>query len=701
MDYLRVLARNRRLMFLVMAAALLGAFAYGVLSTPMYQGKVTIHVQANAPVYVPSIKDVESRADAETFYSTQLDIIRSRAVAEAVVKKLDERERAALLTPSLSERLLGAVGRLRQTILGDSPSAARESQAGAGETPSTRRVVTTVKQNLQVFRRKDSELLELSYDAPSAELAAHVANLAAEAYRSTQENQRLQVSERVQNWLSSQLGDLRSELEQSEKAVQEYKKKHGLLDSGDLNELKGKKLSTVSQDLLDARAKRIRAESRYKQVQNADDADAVVAVLDNPVVQQLRMQQAKLQAELDQLSTRYGERAPKVQSVRAELQSTTSKLRSEIARAKASLRKSYREAKATEKRLEQSQADVNEGVRSQSDETLELAKLEREAETNRQLYQAFRNRMKETRLAGTMGAPGIRVIDAARPSGSPFSPNFPRLLGIAGLLSFFIAVGLAFLRENLRRTVHTPQAAEQRFHFRSLGVVPRVSLRRPATLPRLASLDPGCEFTEAVGAIRTRLQIAGGEGGPQVMLVTSALPSEGKSTLSSNLASSYSQLERTLLIDADLRRGSVSSEWKSAGLSDFVLGRAQLNACVGQDNVSPNLFVMGKGQATANPLDFFAAPELASALAELRRHFQRIVIDTAPVLSVSDVELMGRFTDGAVVAVRAGRSPTEAVTETLRRLYQAGVPVLGLALTQVDMKEISHYGGYSYGYGAS
>lgn len=700
LEYLRVLIRHRLLIIGVVTTALLAALSYGLLQIPMYQGIMTLHMQANPPVYVPALRDLQTPADTEMFYVTQMDIIRSRAVAERVAQRLTPEQREQLRHPpavtNYLASLVGALwGQMRDWLNLDEPD---QTALAADPQRALRALVKQIQNNLNVIRRKDSELVEIQYYAPTPELAARIANLLGESYRATQIDQRLAVSKEVHAWLSGQLNKLGTNLSGAERALQQYKEQQQLLDSKNLEEIKSTQLSGLTQDLLEARSERMRAEVLYQQVEDADSVAALSAVLNNPVIQPLKMQQGTLRAKLENLRTHYGENAPKVRAIRAEHESTSARLHQEINRAVKSIHEQYEETKQRERQLEKAEQELGEGVRNRSAEALQLATLEREVETNRELFEAFRDRIKEISLTGTMGATGIQILDRSLPPNVPFSPNFLRLLGIAGVLSLFFGIGLAFLLENLRRTFHTSQAVGQRLQLRDLGVMPRVRLQRPATLSRLAVLEPESAFTEALGSIRARLQVSDPDGtGPQLVIVTSAIQGEGKSTLSNNLASSYSQLGPTLLVDADLRHPSLSSGWKRAGLTEFVLGKAPLQACIYRDNISPNLFVIGKGDTLVNPLEFFATADLEGAFAELRKHFTKIIVDTAPVLSVSDVETLGMYTDGAVLAVKAGKTSTEAVAEAYRRLQEAHVRVLGIILTQANMGEMARYGGYMYG----
>lgn len=693
LDYLRVLRRHWLLIAATVALAMGGALAYLWLAPPLYQGTVRLHVQANPPTYVPALEDIESARNVDTFFNTQMDILRSRTVAATVVERLTPTERSELLDPP---RFGAPLTGLRERLLGDGPRAA-DPEAPEPDSPRAERIlVNRVRAGIEIFRHRDSEVLDIRFEAGDAELAARIANLVGDAYVTTQERQRLAVSDRVGEWLNAQLERLQDKLSESERALQAFKEEQGLLASEEMAALGGQRLSAVNQDLLAARTRRMEAQVLHEQVQAADGVEALAAILDDPVVRSLGLDQAQLEAELERLRSHYGPRAQPVQSLRAQLGSTTNRLRAEIDRAVAAVRKRYEEAVQTERSLEQAAEEMNAGLRALGDEALELARREREVQTNRELHQAFRNRIKEIGLAGTMGATGIRILDPALRPEAPYRPDSVRVLGLAGLLGSALAVGLAFLSENLRRTFHTPAAVEQQLALPGLGVVPRFQ-RQAGGSGRRILRDADSPFVEALGGLRTRLEAIGGDGASGIVLVTSALPGEGKTTLSANLASSYSQLGPTLLIDADLRRPSLSSAWQGPGFTDLIRGRATLEQCVGEDGVVPNLFLMGKGREAVHPLELFGGAELAAAFGRLRRHFPHIIVDSAPVLSVSDAEMLGRCVDGVVLAVKAGRTPMDTVAEAAQRLRRARVPVLGVALTQADLREVARYGGYAYG----
>lgn len=692
-DYLAVLLRHKWLIFGLVALACLLGGGYFWLKAPVYQAHLTMQIEPAVPQVVP-IQSGQTGGMEETFYETQYNVIRSRSVAASVAGQLTPPQQAALLRqPGLFDKLIPGSG-AQQEKPGQSPENRRE------------RLIQAVRGGLTVTGVKNSAIVQITFDAGSPQLAAHIANLVAQAYINLQQQSHVDQAQQANQWLNAQVQELRADLTASEEQLQQFKQQNGLLSSDDLAQLKSERLSTVTQQLLQAQADLQRAEVQYQQTQEALEqggVGALVAVLSNPVVQQLKLQQAQARSEVQQLGTRFGARALEMQTAQAQLQQITSQLNAEVDTAVASIRQQYQSAQARVAQLEDMSQDLSANVREQSSVEFQLAKLEREVQTNRELYQTFLSRVKETGLVSQMNLTNIRIIDNAFPPNSPIAPSLKRILALALLVSLFLGVVLAFLRENLQRTMRTPLELENRLQRPNLGVLPLLGKgRQGLSMLREVVLEPGSAYSEAMGGIRTRLQVAGRGDKPQVIMVTSALSGEGKSTLSSNLAYAYSQLGRTLLLDADLRKSSLENLGNELGFTDFVSAGADESLCIAQDMNADNLFIMGRGRLRVDTMAFLSSARVRKTIDKLREQFDTIVIDTAPVLAVSDALILGRYADGAVVAVKANDTAFDVVREAVNRLESARVPVLGMTLSQADPKEMARYGayyGYRYGYG--
>lgn len=687
-DYLGVLFRHKWLILgLVVAMCLLG-LAYYWLKTPVYEAQSSLQIQPASPQVVPNQMGSDAAAEKDTFYETQYNIIRSRSVASAVVANLSPHEKDVLLDqPSLLDNLIPGGD---QKTPPSSPERRHEA------------LIRAIENGLIVTGVRDSAIVLLTFHAVDPEVAAHVTNLVAQSYIGLQEQAHAQQARQANQWLNGQLHKLRADLTKSQEGLEQFKQQHGLLSTQDLTQLKSERLSTVTQQLLQAQADLQKAEVQYKQTQEAlqhGGATSMAPVLNDPVVQQLKLRQAQQRSEVRNLGATYGARAPEMQAAQARLQQITSQLHAEVSKAVDSIDQQYQSAKARLGKLKEMSQNISSNVREQSSVEFQLAKLEREVQTNRELYQTFLSRVKETGLASQMTLTNIQIVDRAVAPHSPFAPSLKRVLGLALLVSLFLGVVLSFLRENMQRTVRSPMELENRLQRPSLGVLPQVAKgRKGPALLREVALEPLSPYTEAMGEIRSRLIASGHADRPQVIMVTSALSGEGKSTLSSNLAYAYSQLGRTLLLDADLRKSSLESLGNELGFTDYVSAGADSRLCIAQDMTSDNLFIMGRGRVRVNPMAFLSSERVKKTLERLRQQFDTIIIDTAPVLAVSDAVIIGRHADGAVVSVKANDTPFDVVREAVRRLESSRVEVLGVTLSQANPKDMARYGSY-YGYG--
>lgn len=680
-EYLRVLGRYRRMIVLLVGAGVGLAMLYVFAKAPVYSADLTLQIEPTSPEY-GAVEGVKLTADKETFYQTQYAIIRSRAVAERVVAQLTA-EQASILANS------------PEWFEGFKPPPAPVDKAEVRE-----ELIRKVRAGLSVHGLQDSQIVKLEYRGPAPKISAVVANLTAASYIEFQNQARVQITQQAHEWLTSQLEKLRADLEAAEQRLLAYRQEQGLLASEDLEQLTSQKLSSTSQALLNARAALMEAEVLYEQTQSARSGGgpgALVAVLNNPVVQQLKLRQAEAQRQLQSLLTHYGSNAPKVISARAEVQQITQRLQTEVATSVQGIEKRYRAAKAEVARLREMDQSLEANVRERSGETFKLAKLEREVQVNRDLFQTFLSRVKETSLASRLNTNNIRMIDAAVIPGSPVLPNAQRAVGLALVLSVFLGVALAFIRQNLNRTFRTPGDLEARLAIPGIGVLPKLRAREGQDFLKHVVREPRSPFAEAMGEIRTRIQAHDGPTRPQVIMVTSALPGEGKSTLSSNLASAFSQLGTTLLMDADLRRSSLRRLGCKYGLTDLLAGKNS-DDCIARDANDPNMYVVGSGSSEVNPQGVLSSAAMGELFTKLRQRFDTIIVDTAPVLAVSDALILGRHCDGVVLAVKAASTPFDVVQDSVRRLRSASVPILGVTLSQVDLNQLLRDGGYAYGH---
>ena len=383
-------------------------------------------------------------------------------------------------------------------------------------------------------------------------------------------------------------------------------------------------------------------------------------------------------ANRDELAKRYGARHPRMNEANAEVAAARSRL------------------------------DIkSRNIASSRVKAAELARLERDVERNQELYDAFLTKFREADLSSSGDRlASARIVDRALPPGAPIYPQKERIVLMWSLGGLFFGIGLAFLREQLDTRFKGARQLEEKVGLPVFGVLQAMETDGEQ-VETYYTKNKRSVFSESLNHIRTGVMYSDVDNPPKVVLITSSVQSEGKTTLASNLALAYAQLGPTLLIDADLRRPRIKHILKSNskhGLVDYVAGTASLRECVTQNSVDPNLYVLNSGTAPPNPLELLSSEKFRRIMASFRERFSHIIIDSAPVLPASDAIVLGKLSDALLLAVQSDRTTHHMVREAIKRLNGSRVGVEGLVLTQASLKKGNpySYGGYYgyYGYGA-
>ena len=392
-------------------------------------------------------------------------------------------------------------------------------------------------------------------------------------------------------------------------------------------------------------------------------------------LQALTSEVLKARGSLDDLAKRYGARHPRITEARSE----------------------YNAAKA---RLD----SKSKAISASRIKDIELARLERDVEVNQELYEAFLAKFKEADLSSSGSQiASARIIDKALPPGGPIYPQKQKIILTWAMGGLLVGLALSFLREQLDTTFKSGRVIEEKLNLPLFGIVQTM----PAdvlSVERHFLTNKRSVFSESFNHIRTGVTYSNVDNPPKVILITSSVQSEGKTTVASNLALSYAQLGSTLLIDADLRRPRIKHIIETDhnnGLVDYVAGVVSLKECVSQDKEAENLYILNSGTTPPNPLELLASDRFSSILKALRSKFTYIIIDTAPVLPASDAVVLGQLCDALLLVVQSDRTTHHMARDAIKRLNASRVEVDGLILSQADIKKGNpyQYGGY-YGYGA-
>jgi len=400
---------------------------------------------------------------------------------------------------------------------------------------------------------------------------------------------------------------------------------------------------------------------------------------------------------VSELSKIYGPKHPKLLAAKSELASVQQSLRDQIRRLLAGMTEEANTIDQNLASLESEMARAKGQYQDLSGKEAEYQRLVREVETNRQLFNTFMARQKETEVTGDFNAAVARFTDRAVPGVEPIKPKRTLIVILAFIAAVGFGIVVAFVMDALNDTIKNTRDVETVLQQRALGVVPKVEGKKQLTeVNRTFFSQDNRQFAESVRSIRTSLSLLGLERPLQVLMVTSSLPEEGKSTVSSNLAFGFRQLESVLLIDADMRKPTIAKRFGipafQPGLANYLSGTETLDACIVKDEQS-NVDIMPAGSIPMNPLELLSSPALAELLTQLRGRYQKIIIDTPPVQAVSDALVVSTQTDAALVVVKADYTRSGIVQLSLSKLINAHARVVGVVLNDLDMKLAERYYG--------
>lgn len=681
--------------------ALVAAIAvfFAVSLTPIYRATSTLQINDKTAKVVSFDKTATATdsAAANQYLDTQTELLRSHAIVSKVVQDLKLAEHPEF-DPRVQHGILAQVrNKLAQWGIG-------KINAGRIQGPLTdEQVLDQVSARflnlLSVEQLGKTQLVKIQVEMADAGMAAMAANAVADAYLQSQIQNTVGQSNTATAWINGRLGELGRTLKESEDRLQAYKEAEHLVDVQGVSTISASELNLTGERMIDARRLRAEAESQYRQVQKMaaggwQKLASIPAVLADPVVQDFKAQQAKAQAKVDELAGRYGPRHPAMEAARSDLTAASTSLRSQVEQVAAGIERAYQLAAANENSLQASFNANKSQIQDISRKEFQLRELQREVDGNRALYDTFMTRLRETGATSDLNTADIRVVDPAVAPSAPVKPRKVIIVCLGIVLGLMLGCVLALIREALNLTFRSVEQVQTHLGLPVAGIIPKVTSDESKTLARLYGKDSSWSFNESVRTLRTGVLLGAPADKGQVVLVTSAAPGEGKSSLAANLAVAMGQLERVVLIDADLRRSSLASQLAlsagSPGLSDVVMGRAKLEDCLHQVD---GIDVLGNGSSLASPLEVLSSRDMAQTLELLKSRYDRIVIDSPPTLAASDTRILASHAGTVLFVVEAGKTPRKQVQLGVARLLQQGqAPACAVVLSQVDIKKASRNG---------
>ena len=697
-DYWRILRKRKWTIIVSLVVVVTAAALISLRMTPIYDGVARISISSQTPSIL-NFKDNqqfgERNEDQEMTIATQISILQSNTLALLVIHNLGLDNR-----PEFAGKDRPSSGGV--PVSGSAPeNLGREDQ-----------LINAFHANLNALSVPNTALIEIKYSSPDPRLAAEVANATANTFIEQNIKARFDSTMQAANWLSKQLADLQIKVETSQARLIEYQKGHGIVGTDDKHNLTFEKLNELGKQLTQGQADRIQKESSY-QIAKGTNPDALASVLQDPALASLQQQQTQLQTQYAQLRTQLGSEYPKVLEVQNQLKEINKAYQQELQSGALRVQNEYYTAVKREQMLKAA-LDEQTAVANQLDENaIEYRILKQEADSNRQLYDGLLEKLKEASLAAGLNSSNIRIVDKARIPLFPARPNVPRNMLFAVLLGVVGGVAVAFALEAVDTTVRTPDQAQSLSGLPVMAVIPfkaevggaktqgagsRLLLTAKQSSTRAGALvsylEPQSEISEAYRTLRTSILLSSAGHPPQVLVFTSALPQDGKTMTSVNTAFIMAkQGKRVLLIDADLRRPSIHKVFglrPELGLSNVLSGGAKWKDAV-QPTMEATLFLLPSGPLPPHPSELLGSGLMQDLIREWRKEYDHILIDSPPVLSVTDAVLLAVQADMVTLVVRSGQTTMGAVRNARDLLLHLKAPLRGIVLNAFDLQSPDYY----------
>jgi capsular exopolysaccharide synthesis family protein len=650
--------------------------------------------------------------DPEVFLGTQYRIIQGRELGRRVAQKLNlsqvpeyngQGPKPTPLAEAIASIKRTALWPVR-TVLGKGPSAPAApaeppARAGSNDAPiDDLEVVDAFVGRINVYPVRGSRLVDVTFDSTDPLFAVRAVNAIADEYVTQNLELKLQSLDKSLTWLTEEVGRQALQVQQSERGLAEYREQKDAGALADNQNIVIARLNALNNDHTQARNTRIQKETVWNQVKEAgQDIDALSVVIQNPLVQSLKTQLQEAQRERTRLAERYGPKWPDIQKIDAQIAQTETQLSAQIRKAAQNAEAEYRQALAQENSLKRDLNAQQGAAQNLNRKNIDYTVLQRAAETNQLIYNQLLTREKELRVIANSRANNVRVVDLARGAGL-LAPNHRQDWTYALFFATIIAVGLAFGLDYLDDTIKTPEDISRRLKLRFLRLVPVVRAQRS---PLLSGPVPH-DFSEAFRSLRTSLVAQIAVDGPKIIAVTSAQPLEGKTTTAVNMAMALAVGgSRVLLIDADMRRPNVHKTLRMTndhGLSQLLAGHARMREVV-QRSHDPNLLVISAGRTPSNPSELLASDRMRALVAGLESGpFDWVIIDTPPVLAVTDAVIVAPLVESMVFVIGAEMTRWRLAQRAVETIMSGNPRSVAAVLNKVDFLRNKYYYSRYYGH---
>ncbi|WP_282156712.1 GumC family protein [Vibrio diabolicus] len=662
----------------------------------IYQATATLLIQEEqkSALSIEEVYGVDTTK--KEYFQTQIAILKSNHIADKVIRELNLTQLPEFTRSGGLNQKIDQIKSIPfvQDLLNVAPSPKETAQFSE----SYYQALQAFRSKLDIEPVRNTQLVRIRFRSTDPKLATTIANAVGQAYIDANFEAKLVVTQNAATWLTNNSQKLEERLRNSEQALQEFLLKEGLIDINGIDEIYANELEELTRKLNIAVNKRIEAQTliqllRRKSSQSLDSLLSIDEFANQAQIRDLKLSEAQAAKNLSELAQRYGpkhDRMIQTKAQLAEIQSRTQQLIRDISFSK---QQDLLAAKAQEDMLRAELDNKKSDFQSLGSQKARYEQLKREVESNKALYEAFLNREKETNATSDYKNVTARFTDKAIIPLFPVAPQRTKLVLIATFFGFAIACALVIILETMREVIRSTADVQEKLGVTCLGVIPMVKKRnlRKNGVSYSAYLDDEEKlFSEACRSVRTSLLLRLTNTKQKILPFTSAIPEEGKTSTSINMAVSFSKMEKVLIIDCDLRRPSIAKRFgiaeSSPGLTHILTMDTPIKDCVTHIKEA-NLDVLSAGLIPPNPQELLASDRFKKLLEHFQNKYDRIIIDTPPLLSVSDALILGQYANGLITVIRSESTKLSLVNLALSKQIQHSVPSLGVLITQAKTKE--------------
>lgn len=718
LEFWNVIKKRKWIIFIIFAIVTTYVSISTFKKRPVYQTAARILIDKQYPNVVSFKEVLRLSANRNDYYESQYKILKSKTLVRRVIDELDLQNSPEFLPGPVKKSWFNFSLPLQDVKSWLSYLATpADQEAEIIEVPSKKEIETNKKNRLvysvlgglKIIPVKKSRLVDISYKGRNPKVITKIVNTLARTYISYNLEVRLDASGEAEMWLSERLKTLKEKVNKSQVALQRYKEKVKIVSFEEKQNIVDQRLLQLNTEVTLAKTKRIKIESIYKPLKGKSKdfslLESLPSIISNQLIQKLKMDLAERQEEYSMLSKKYGPRHPRIKQILSQLETMEEKINYEIKNIYRGISMQYQAALAEEKALMEALDNQKKEVSIRFKKAIKFEALKREAESDEQMYTRLLKRLKETGLSSGLRNNNIRIIDLADVPQNPIGPGKGRSITVAIFFGLFLGVLFAFFVEYLDDTVKDPEEIPLRFQVAFLGLLGRFSgnskkaAKHSAHSKLIAIHDPTSNISESLRTVRTNVIFCSNEKKQKTIMITSAVPSEGKSTLSSNLAIVMASLgEKVLLIDADLRKPVLHKLFnlkKSPGLSNYLIGQQNMKEIIEETSVK-GLCIIPSGPTPPNPSELLSSPRFKMLCDTAGDSFDRIILDSPPVASVSDPLIVSSMVDSVIMVIRCGKTSRDSISKSVRQLKNIQANIIGMVLNDVDFRKDSYYYQYYY-----